>query len=45
MSWLTKSEESKPQLGQMNLTGFFSISGLASKEYFAPQGHCGFMVR
>ncbi len=41
--WLTKSDESRPQLGQTNFTGFCSISGVASKAYFAPQEHWIFM--
>ena len=45
MSWLTNSDASKPQLGQMNFTGCASISGVASNAYFAPQEHCNFMMR
>jgi len=45
MRSLTKSDESNPQLGQMNFTGCVSISGVASKAYFAPQEHCSFMLR
>jgi hypothetical protein len=45
ISSLTKSEESSPQLGQMNFMGFWSISGVASKAYLAPQEHCNFMTR
>src|SRR5262249_14371910 len=44
-SSLTKAEASRPQAGQTNFTGFCSISGVASKTYFAPQEHCSFMVR
>src|SRR5690242_2299536 len=36
---LTKAEESSPQLGQTNFTGFCSMSGEMSNAYFAPQGH------
>jgi len=42
-SSFTNSDESSPQVGQMNFTGFCAISGVRSKAYFAPQGHCSFM--
>jgi len=45
MRSLTKSEESNPQLGQMNFTGVLTISGVTSKPYLAPQEHCSFMTR
>ena len=44
INWLTKSDESSPQLGQTNFTGWFNISGVASNAYFAPQEHCSFMM-
>jgi hypothetical protein len=36
---LTAAEESTPQLWQTNRIGCDTISGVRSKEYFAPQEH------
>lgn len=41
--WFTISELSRPQLGQMNCTGFTAISGVMSKAIFVPQAHWIFM--
>jgi hypothetical protein len=43
MSSFTWSEESTPQLGQMNRTGLAALAGVTSNEYLAPQEHWIFM--
>ena len=44
INWLTASEESSPQAGQIKCTPVREISGVRSKEYFAPQEHWTFML-
>jgi hypothetical protein len=39
-----RGDKSTPQLGQANATGWRTISGEASKAYFAPQSHWTFMA-
>jgi hypothetical protein len=39
MSWLTICELSTPHFWQTKVMGAFAISGLMSKEYFAPHEH------
>ncbi len=45
MRWLTDAELSAPQLWQTRRTGDFTISGVTSKAYLAPQAHWIFMDR